>query len=81
MHYLLLVLSFTPESVRWLLKKGRVSEARAILSKIARLNGKEMPEEELVLPNDEKKERLGDFRDLFVTARMAHITLGSWLIW
>ena len=53
--------SFIPEAVRWLLKKGREPEAREILSKVARWNGKEMPREELFLP---KEERLGDFRDL-----------------
>lgn len=69
---------FTPESVRWLLKKGRVSEAREILKKVARINGKEMPEEELDLP---KEERLGDFRDLFSSLKMMHKTLGSWFAW
>ena len=77
----ILPLSVSPESVRWLLKKGRVSEAREILSKVARLNGKEMPDEALQLPNDEKVERLGDFRDLFVSAKMAHKTLACWLMW
>ena len=74
----LLFYSFTPESVRWLLKKGRVSEAREILKKVARINGKEMPEEELDLP---KEERLGDFRDLFSSLKMMHKTLGSWFAW
>ncbi|XP_020605191.1 organic cation transporter protein-like [Orbicella faveolata] len=72
---------FIPESVRWLLKKGRVTEAREILSKVARLNGKEMPDEKLYLSSDEQNERLGDFRDLFISPRMIHKTLGSWLMW
>lgn len=75
---LLLHNSFTPESARWLLKKGRRSGARKILSEVARLNGKEMPDAELLLP---KQEKLGDFRDLFSTRKLAHKTLGSWLIW
>ena len=70
--------SITPESVRWLLKKGRVSEAKEILSKVARINGREMPKEELELP---KEERLGDFRDLFSSLKMVHKTLGSWFMW
>lgn len=74
-------ISLTPESVRWLLKKGRVSEAREILRKVARLNGKEIPDEALQLPNDEKVERLGDLRDLFISGKMAHKTLASWLMW
>jgi len=58
-----------------------VSEARQILSKIAKVNGKEMPEEALDLPSNEKEERLGDFRDLFISAKMTHKTLGSWMMW
>ena len=73
LHY-----SFTPESVRWLLKKGRKSDARNVLGEVARLNGKEMPDAELLLP---KQEKLGDFRDLFCSFKMAHKTLGSWLMW
>ena len=73
--------SFTPESVRWLLKKGRVSEAREVLRKVARLNGKDMPDEALLLPNDEKVERLGDLRDLFISMKMTHKTFASWLMW
>lgn len=76
-----LPLSFCPESVRWLLKKGRVSEARGVLGKVAKLNGKEMPDDALQLPYDEKMERLGDFRDLFSSAKMVHKTLASWLMW
>lgn len=74
----LLSRSFVPESVRWLLKKGRVVDARETLSKVARLNGKEMPDEELCLP---KEERLGDFRDLFYSLKMAHRTLVMWFMW
>ena len=73
--------SFTPESIRWYLKKGRVSDAMNVLRKVAKVNGKEMPDAALKLPNDEKKERLGDFRDLFSSAKMAHKTLLSWLMW
>lgn len=56
-------------------------EARDILSKVARVNGKSMPGEALLLPNDENIERLGDFRDLFMSAGMVHRTLASWLMW
>ena len=75
---LFLFRSITPESVRWLLKKNRVSEAKKVLSKVARINGKEMPKEELELP---KEERLGDFRDLFSSRLLVQKTLGSWFIW
>lgn len=69
---------FIPESVRWLLKKGRYTEARKTLSKVALLNGKEMPDEPIYLP---KEERLGDIRDLFSSPKMAHKTLGCWFMW
>ncbi|XP_020625382.1 solute carrier family 22 member 5-like, partial [Orbicella faveolata] len=72
---------FTPESIRWYLKKGRVSDAMNVLRKVAKVNGKKMPDATLKLPNDEKKERLGDFRDLFSSVKMAHKTLLSWLMW
>jgi len=58
-----------------------VSDAMNVLRKVAKVNGKEMPDAALKLPNDEKKERLGDFRDLFSSAKMAHKTLLSWLMW
>ena len=79
--YLLLPHSVTPESVRWYLKKGRVTDAREALCKVARVNGKKMPEAAIKLPNDETKERLGDIRDLFSSVKMTHKTLGSWLMW
>lgn len=71
----------TPESFRWYLKKGRVIEARKVLCEVAKVNGKKMPDVILKLPNDEKKERLGDFRDLFSSAKLTHKTLASWLMW
>lgn len=58
-----------------------MTEAREILSNVAKLNGKEMPEEEFYLASDEQNERLGDFRDLFKSPRLIHKTLGSWLMW
>ena len=73
--------SFTPESIRWYLKKGRVSDAMNVLRKVAKVNGKKMPDATLLLPNDEKVERLGDLRDLFISAKMTHKTLASWLMW
>ena len=73
--------SFIPESVRWLLKKGREDQARVILCKVAEVNGKEMPTESLELSQEEQNERLGDFRDLFVSRKMIHKTLCSWLMW
>lgn len=58
-----------------------MDDARKALSKVAKVNGKEMPDAALKLPNDEKKERLGDIRDLFSSRKMTHKTLASWLMW
>ena len=77
----LLLYRCSPESVRWLLKKGRVLEAKETLAKVAKVNGKVMPDAALKLPNDEKMERLGDFRDLFSSTKMAHKTLACWFMW
>lgn len=41
--YSLLIVPFISESPRWLAIRGRVEEAREILSKYARLNGKNLP--------------------------------------
>ena len=81
MIYFLLPGRSIPESFRWYLKKGRVTEARKVLCEVAKVNGNKMPDVILKLPNDERKERLGDFRDLFSSARMTHKTLASWLMW
>ena len=52
-----------------------------MLCEVARVNGKKMPDVILKLPKDEKKERLGDFRDLFSSAKLTHKTLASWFMW
>ena len=52
-----------------------------ILRNVARWNGKEMPDKNFCLSSEEENERLGDFRDLFMSPRMIHKTLGSWLMW
>ena len=47
---------FMPESPRWLITQGRVEEAKVILQKAAKTNGKVWPSEDSNLQLDERKE-------------------------
>lgn len=70
---------FTPESVRWLMIKGKMGEAVNVFKRMARVNKTIMPQEDLKLPNDDQK--LGDARELFATRKMTQKTLMSWYSW
>ncbi|XP_031565337.1 organic cation transporter-like protein isoform X1 [Actinia tenebrosa] len=73
---------FTPESLRWLLVRGKTDEAKKTLKTAARVNKKVILDDDMnLLGTDEEKERLGDIRDLFVSRSMAHRTLLSWFCW
>ena len=73
---------FTPESSRYLLLKGKVTETEEMLRGIAATNKKEYPEESLLdLRAEGKVQALGDMRDLFRTKKMLHRTLVSWYAW
>lgn len=74
----LLYHSFSPESVRWFLVKGKTKQAENILHKVAKFNKKPIPHEKL---QDCEKQRLGDLRDLFKSKSIAHKTLVSWFCW
>jgi len=56
----LIFVSFLPESVRWLVVKGRYAEAREGFEEAARMNNKEIPAEWLILPENEKEKEAGD---------------------
>ena len=75
-----LLCSITRESPRWLVLKGKIDEAKVILERVAKVNGKEMLIEPLHYEPD-KQVRMGDLRDLFMSWKMAHKTLLSWYLW
>lgn len=59
--------------------KGKVKRAEVILKRVSEVNGKEMPKDDLMEPEDQT--RIGDVRDLFSSKLMARKTLLSWYIW
>ena len=72
-------LRFIPESARWLLLHGKEDKAREQLAKVARINGKSLPNDEL-----EKSEitgKRGNFKHLFFNWKVAKTTLISWNVW
>ena len=76
------LLSLYPESLRWLLVKGKMEEAEKLYRKIARVNGKELPEERLEIETKTGNEtRLGDIRDLFRTRYLRATTVVTCFSW
>ena len=54
-----IVISFLPESVRWLVVKGKYEEAREGFEEAAKMNKKEIPAEWLIIPENEKEREAG----------------------
>lgn len=79
MFIIFLPLRFIPESVRWLLVSGRRDEARQILEKVARVNKKEMPKEELHVPVRSQSSK--GFFELFKTWKLAKLSLIQCYAW
>ena len=69
---------FIPESVRWLLVNGRKDEAREILTNVARINKRDMPSDELQVPETTTKK---GFLHLFKTWKLAKLTLIQLYAW
>lgn len=66
-----------PESPRWLLAAGRPEEARAVLAQVARENGRELPEGELIVPAPTPAAGVG----ALWTRAPWRTTLMLWLAW
>lgn len=73
------IIRFIPESPRWLLLHGKEDKAREQLAKVARINGKSLPSDELQKP--EITGPRGNFKHLFFSWKVAKTTLISWNIW
>ena len=75
---LLWIRARVPESPRWLVANGRGEEARAIVERVARVNGRTVPDGALVLP----PARRGASRLRLIWApELARTTLLLWLAW
>jgi MFS transporter, putative metabolite:H+ symporter len=66
-----------PESPRYLFVRGKAAEARAILERVAAVNGTSLPEGELALASGPAKSRA---RDLLAPS-IRRTTLLLWLVW
>ena len=73
---------FIPESPRWLLSQGRIEEAKVILEKACKMNGRHWPEN-LVLEGKKKDkvENGASILDLFKTPNLRKNTLISYFNW
>lgn len=78
-HLYILKNRFTPESVRWLLLQGQEDKARQELNKVAKINKKIMPKDDLMIP--ETTEINGNLLHLFKNRTLAKSTLINWDIW
>jgi hypothetical protein len=69
-----------PESPRWLLLKGKVEEAEAVLSKIARMNKRPLPDK-FALHKPVVSETRTSFKQLFNDWKTAKKILICWDLW
>ena len=72
------VLRFVPESVRWLLVSGHKDKAMAILEKVAQVNKREMPKEDLNVPYSPPNKGC---LELFATRKLVILTLIQCYAW
>ncbi|KAL9962625.1 hypothetical protein ACROYT_G031745 [Oculina patagonica] len=78
--FILAFWKFVPESVRWLLVKGRTEEAREILEKVAKVNKKEMPNEELRVPVTTANKGVLELFKTWKLAKLSLIQCYAWMV-
>lgn len=71
---------FFPETPRFLLVHGKYDEALSVLRRVAKWNKKEMPLDDIKLPQQAENEK-ADFRDLFYNKEITMTTLVTWFSW
>ena len=77
-----LLLYFLPESPRWLIAKGRIAEARAILAAGAKRNNRAIAEEDIVLKQPPSTGRWrGTLLDIMRYPRLRTKTLVMYCNW
>ena len=77
-------LRLLPESTRWLLSRNKDEEARRVLAKAAKINGKDLSPELLKGLQDDpamKGTRQYTFIDCVRTWNMARLSLNVWFNW
>ncbi|XP_068736416.1 solute carrier family 22 member 3-like isoform X1 [Montipora capricornis] len=76
--FILIFWRFVPESVRWLLVNGKKEQAREILERVAAVNKKEIPRDELQVPVTTANQGV---LELFKTWKMSKMSLAQIYIW
>ncbi|XP_064643183.1 organic cation transporter protein-like [Lineus longissimus] len=81
------IILFVPESIRWLIQKGRFDEAEKIIREMARVNKREVPDMSVLkqiakeAEKRQKEEGQYSYHDLFRTADMAKRAAVIMLTW
>ncbi|XP_064620349.1 solute carrier family 22 member 15-like isoform X2 [Lineus longissimus] len=81
------IVLFVPESIRWLIQKGRFDEAEKIIREMARVNKREVPDMSVLkqiakeAEKRQKEEGQYSYHDLFRTADMAKRAAVIMLCW
>jgi len=71
---------FIPESVRWLLVKGKTDDARNVLENVAKVNKKEMPSDKLHVPVTTATKGVLELFRTWKMAKLSIIQIYHWFV-